>query len=299
MTEANTDSQKRLNNVNRKGADIAPGLYLVATPIGNLRDITLRALDVLAGVDLILAEDTRHSRRLLDRYGISTKMRPYHQHNASTVRAGVIQALTDGQSIALISDAGTPLVSDPGFKLVQAAVAANICVIPIPGASAILTAISAAALPVDKFLFAGFAPAKSAARKTFFQALVAVPASLVFFESPNRIVSSLRDMLEVFGPRPAVLARELTKIHETFLRQSLPDLIENLQEKKIRGECVIVVGPMTQNKIVLDAAQIDTALLDAIQRAGVKAAAREVAQISGQPMRQLYARALTLKQEIQ
>ena len=289
MTEANNQSKKRQNDVatavikTGSSANLPTGLYLVATPIGNLRDITLRALDVLANADFILAEDTRHSRRLLDRYNLQTPMRSYHEHNADKVTDNILQALQEGKAVALISDAGTPLVSDPGFKLVQAAITADLPVIPIPGASAVLTAISASGLPTDKFLFAGFTPAKSSARIKFLQNLKNTPASLVFFEAPGRVLRSLEDMAKVFNDRPAVLARELTKIHETFIRETITDLIAKLQGQKIRGECVILIGPAQEQLPSLSESQIDAGLLEAISRIGTKAAANEIAQVSGRP----------------
>ncbi|MBL4616992.1 MAG: 16S rRNA (cytidine(1402)-2'-O)-methyltransferase [Robiginitomaculum sp.] len=301
MTEANNQSKKRQNDVatavikTGSSANLPTGLYLVATPIGNLRDITLRALDVLANADFILAEDTRHSRRLLDRYNLQTPMRSYHEHNADKVTDNILQALQEGKAVALISDAGTPLVSDPGFKLVQAAITADLPVIPIPGASAVLTAISASGLPTDKFLFAGFTPAKSSARIKFLQNLKNTPASLVFFEAPGRVLRSLEDMAKVFNDRPAVLARELTKIHETFIRETITDLIAKLQGQKIRGECVILIGPAQEQLPSLSESQIDAGLLEAISRIGTKAAANEIAQVSGRPMREMYQRALQLK----
>jgi len=222
-------------------------------------------------------------------------MRPYHEHNADKVTDNILQALQEGKAVALISDAGTPLVSDPGFKLVQAAITADLPVIPIPGASAVLTAISASGLPTDKFLFAGFTPAKSSARIKFLQNLKNTPASLVFFEAPGRVLRSLEDMAKVFNDRPAVLARELTKIHETFIRETITDLIAKLQGQKIRGECVILIGPAQEQLPSLSESQIDAGLLEAISRIGTKAAANEIAQVSGRPMREMYQRALQLK----
>jgi 16S rRNA (cytidine1402-2'-O)-methyltransferase len=271
------------------------GLYLVATPIGNLRDITLRALDVLVAADLILAEDTRHSKRLLDRYDIRTPMRAFHEHNADAAQAGVLAELDAGKSLALISDAGTPLISDPGFKLVRAASKAGFSVIPIPGPSAVLTALCASGLPTDRFLFVGFPPAKTQARQRFFEGLVSSTATLVFFESPKRILRSLVDMEQIFGDRQVVLARELTKIHETFYRQTVSELLASLQDTPIRGECVLVLAPAANDAPELSEAQIDQALLLAMEDAGVKAAAREVARISGRKIRDLYARALVLR----
>ncbi|VAV95880.1 16S rRNA (cytidine(1402)-2'-O)-methyltransferase, partial [hydrothermal vent metagenome] len=219
MVDANRQNRKTPEDDKSLSQQLESGLYLVATPIGNLRDITLRALDVLEHADLILAEDTRHSRRLLDRYAINTRMRPYHEHNADKVRDGILSDLQAGKAIALISDAGTPLVSDPGFKLVRAVAKAGLNVIPIPGASAVITALCASGLPSDRFLFAGFTPPKQQARRRFFSEFLQVPATLIFFEAPNRLLASLADMVQVFADRPAVLARELTKIHETLLRQ--------------------------------------------------------------------------------
>ncbi len=295
MTEAIHDSKKGQEDDRFGGPKLDAGLYLVATPIGNLRDITLRALDILSSTDLILAEDTRHSRRLLDRYGISTPMRPYHEHNADKVRASVLEGLEQGQAIALISDAGTPLISDPGFKLGRAVADAGLPIIPIPGPSAVLSALCVSGLPTDKFFYAGFPPPKTIARQKFFNGLTSVPATLIFFESPNRVLASLSDMMQVFGERPAVLARELTKIHETIVRSPMSELIDQLKDQKIRGECVLLLGPPETSGPVLSDAQIDQALRAAMAQSGVKAAAREVSQMCGLPVRQLYARALDLR----
>jgi len=297
MTEANLADKKRPEDVDPATESLASGLYLVATPIGNLRDITLRALDVLASADLILAEDTRHSKRLLDRYNLRTPMRPYHEHNAEKALPSIMRALNEGRSVALISDAGTPLVSDPGFKLVRAVVNNGHQVIPIPGASAVLSALCASGQPTDRFLFAGFTPPKSSARQKFFAEFSSTSATLIFFEAPGRVLASLKDMQTIFGPRPAVLARELTKIHEVLLRKPLPDLIEQLSEQKIRGECVLIIGPPANKNPILSATQIDIALTDAMNNAGVKQAAREVSEICDKSMRELYARALALKSQ--
>ncbi len=295
MSEANIVSKKWQEDVTLSGGSLPDGLYLVATPIGNLRDITLRALDVLSCADLVLAEDTRHSKRLFEKYMISTPMRPYHEHNAARTLPVILKALNEGQSVALISDAGTPLVSDPGFKLVRAVAENGHAIIPIPGASAVLGALCASAQPTDRFLFAGFAPPKTGARQKFFKELVSVPATLIFFEAPGRILASLKDMLAVFGPRPAVLARELTKIHETVIRTSLPDLIEQVSSQKIRGECVLVLGPPATGATTLSEQQIDAALIEALGRVGVKQAAKDVANICQKPVRELYARAVKLQ----
>ena len=222
---------------------LAPGLYLVATPIGNLRDITLRALEVLAGVDLVLAEDTRVSGKLLAAHDISAKLDRYDEHSAQRARPKILAALAAGARVALISDAGTPLVSDPGYRLVMEAVAQGSEVFPIPGASAVMAALTVAGLPTDRFLFAGFPPPKSAARKTFFGELAAIRATLIFFEGGSRLAASLKDMAQVLGPREAAVARELTKLHETVIRGSLDDLAADIRFAAPKGEIVVVVGP--------------------------------------------------------
>ena len=199
-------------------APLAPGLYLVATPIGNLRDITLRALDVLAGVDLVLAEDTRITGKLLSTYGLSKPLERYDDHAGERMRPRVLSVLAAGGRIALCSDAGTPLVSDPGYRLVVAAIAQGHAVIPIPGASSVLAALSAAGLPTDRLVFAGFPPPSRPARRAFFETLAPVRATLVLFEGASRLRASLGDMAAVFGQRQAVVARELTKLHETHHR---------------------------------------------------------------------------------
>src|ERR1700748_3248786 len=223
---------------------LAAGLYVVATPIGNLRDITLRALDVLAAADLVLAEDTRVAGKLLAAYGLSAKLERYDEHGAERSRPKALAALAEGKRVALVSDAGTPLVSDPGFKLVREAAAEGYPVIPIPGASALLAGLSAAGLPTDRFLFAGFPPPKSAARRTFLEELSPLRATLVFFEGGSRLAASLADMAAVLGgDREAVVCRELTKLYETFYRGLLADLAADPELDAPKGEIVILVGP--------------------------------------------------------
>ena len=215
--------------------ELAPGLYVVSTPIGNLGDITLRAIAVLARADAVLCEDTRHSRTLLSHFGIGTPARPYHEHNAAKERPRVLADLAAGHRIALISDAGTPLVSDPGWKLVREAIDAGHRVEALPGASASLTALAVAGLPTDAFLFAGFLPPKSAGRRTRIAELAAVPATLVFFEAPSRVAETLADLAVVLGPRPAALARELTKLHEEVRRAPLDRLAADLDGSNAEG----------------------------------------------------------------
>ncbi len=274
-------------------APLAPGLYLVATPIGNLRDITLRALDVLAGVDLVLAEDTRVTGKLLSTYGISRPLERYDDHAGERVRPRVLAALARGGRIALCSDAGTPLVSDPGYRLVVEAVAAGCAVIPIPGASSVLAAVSAAGLPTDRFLFAGFPPPKTTARRAFFETLVPLRATLVLFEGASRLRASLVDMAAVFGPRPAVVARELTKLHETHHRGDLNQLAADPALARPKGELVVVIGP--GEAVAASAADADVALAEAMARLGPAKAASEVAKALGLDRRTLYQRALAMK----
>jgi 16S rRNA (cytidine1402-2'-O)-methyltransferase len=274
-------------------APLEPGLYVVATPIGNLRDITLRALDVLAGVDKVLAEDTRVTAKLLSAYGIKARLERYDDHAAERVRPGVLKALDQGARIALVSDAGVPLIADPGYRLVREAAEAGARVIPVPGPSASLAALAIAGLPTDRFLFAGFPPPKSAARRRFFAELAPVRASLVFYEGVSRLGASLADMAAVFGPREAAVARELTKLHETIVRGRLDLLAADPSLAAPKGEVVIVVGPGEAAPASQEEA--DQALIEALARAGPAEAAAEVAAALGLDRRALYRRALALK----
>jgi 16S rRNA (cytidine1402-2'-O)-methyltransferase len=274
-------------------APLAPGLYVVATPIGNLRDITLRALDVLAAADLVLAEDTRVAGKLLSAYGLSAKLERHDDHAAQRSLPKAMAALAEGKRVALISDAGTPLISDPGYQLVRDAAAAGYPVFPIPGASAVLAGLSAAGLPTDRFLFAGFPPPKSAARRTFLEELAPLRATLVFFEGGSRLAASLADMAAVFGPREAVVCRELTKLYETLYRGPLPDLAANPKLDAPKGEIVILVGP--GHEVEATAGDIDTALADALQRLRPAEAAAEVAKALGLSRREVYQRAMEMR----
>ena len=218
-------------------------LYIVATPIGNLEDITLRALRVLRESDLIACEDTRHTRKLLSRYEISTPLISYHEHNERQRSGELIEKLDAGSNIALVSDAGTPLISDPGFTLVRQAIEHGIDVVPVPGASALAAALAAAGLEADQFMFVGFLPSKRTARRAKLLELAQIPAVLIFYEAPHRITDSIRDALEVLGDRRAVIARELTKIHEEFIRGTLSELTEAGARLTERGEFVLLVAP--------------------------------------------------------
>jgi 16S rRNA (cytidine1402-2'-O)-methyltransferase len=271
-------------------------LHIVATPIGNLGDITLRALATLAGADLIACEDTRITRRLLDRYAIDTPLTPYHDHNAAAVRPRLLRRLAEGAAIALVSDAGTPLVSDPGFKLVRAVHEAGYVVTALPGASAPLAALAVAGLPTDQFFFAGFLPPKQAARRARIVELADIPATLVLFETGPRIAATLADLAAGLGAREAALCRELTKIHEEVRRGDLATLAQNCAAGETRGEIVLVIAPpiATEQPSVGDA---DSLLRQALARVSLKDAVGEVAVATGLPRRTLYQRALALAKE--
>lgn len=218
-------------------------LYLVATPIGNLEDITYRAVRILKEVDLIACEDTRHTRGLLDHYGIDRPTISYHEHNESGRTPDLIERLKAGQSIAMVSDAGTPLISDPGYRLVNQALAEEIVVVPIPGPSAILAALTASGLPTDSFHFGGFLPPKTSQRRKALEAVREFECSLVFYETPHRILEALEDVASVLGERPIVLTRELTKLHEEFLRGTAAEVLARLRERpSIKGEMTLVIG---------------------------------------------------------
>ncbi len=277
-------------------AQFAPGLYLIATPIGNLRDISLRALDLLATADLIACEDTRVSGKLLTHFGLATPRIPYHEHNAERMRPHLIARLKSGAVVALIADAGTPLVSDPGFKLVRAALAEGIPVSTLPGPSAALAGLLLSGLPSDRFLFAGFLPPKSGPRKRGLSALTAVPATLIFFETAPRLAAALGDMAEILGNRPAAVARELTKLYEEVRRGTLVELAAHYREAgPPKGEIVIVVGPPVQEaQDTLGEDALDAALGTALATMSVKDASAAVSAATGRPRRLVYQRALAL-----
>src|SRR4030081_2888685 len=220
-----------------------PALHLVATPIGNLGDITLRALQTLACVDIIACEDTRITRRLTERYAITARLKPYHEHNAAVARPKILERLAQGASIALVSDAGTPLISDPGFKLVREVCAAGHQVIALPGPSSVLAALAGAALPTDRFFFEGFLPPKQTARRTRLAELARIDATLVMFESGNRVQDTLRDLADIMGTRDAAICRELTKLHEEVRRAPLSELAKSAGALETRGAFVLVIGP--------------------------------------------------------
>jgi 16S rRNA (cytidine1402-2'-O)-methyltransferase len=278
---------------------LTPGLYVVATPIGNLKDVSFRALNVLAAANAILAEDTRVTKRLLAHYGITTPLLAYHEHSNEAVRERMLHRLKEGQALALVSDAGTPLVSDPGYKLVQVAIAEGIPVTPIPGPSAILTALVVSGLPTDRFFFEGFLPPKSAARRTRLAELAGIPGTLMLFEAPHRLPEMLADAAAVLGARPAVMARELTKMFETVRRGTLPQLAEEFaKEGPPKGEIVVLIGEAEGEPAGEEAdAALDAKLAAALTRHSIKDAAALVADDTGRPKREVYARALALAKE--
>jgi 16S rRNA (cytidine1402-2'-O)-methyltransferase len=277
-------------------ARLAPGLHIVATPIGNLGDITLRALAALAGADLIACEDTRVTRKLLDRYAIATPLTPYHDHNAAQARPALLRRLAEGSAIALVSDAGTPLISDPGFKLVRAAHDAGYAVTTLPGASSLLAALAVAGLPTDQFLFAGFLPPKAAARRNRIAELSRIPATLVLFETGPRLAAALADLAAGLGPREATVCRELTKLHEEIRRGDLETLSQNCAASELRGEIVVVIGPPAA-PVEVSTSDADALLRQALARVSLKDAVGEVADVTGLPRRELYQRALVLAKE--
>ena len=270
------------------------GLYVLATPIGNARDISLRALDVLKGCDVIAAEDTRVTSKLLAIHGVSKPLIPYNDHNAPEMRPKILARLERGEAVVLVSDAGTPLVSDPGYKLVRAVVAAGAAVVAIPGPSAVLAGLTLSGLPSDRFLFAGFLPSRQGERKTALEEFKTVRATLIFFESAQRLSESLGAMADVLGDRACAVTRELTKMHEEVRRGSLGELAALYAEKgPPKGEVTIVVAP--PGEVVTDDAKIDAALTAALAFMPVKAAANMIADLTDGSRKQIYTRALELK----
>ncbi|MBM3570036.1 MAG: 16S rRNA (cytidine(1402)-2'-O)-methyltransferase [Alphaproteobacteria bacterium] len=273
---------------------LAPGLYVVATPIGNLGDITLRALEILRAVDLVACEDSRVTAKLLTHYGIRKPLLPYHEHNAARARPVLLERLAAGAAVALVSDAGTPLLSDPGFKLVRAALEAGHAVVPLPGASAALAALVASGLPSDRFLFAGFVPSGDAARRSWLGALAAIEATLIVYESPRRLAESLTAMAAVLGDRPAAVGRELTKLFEETRRGRLSELAAHYRAAGApKGEVAVTIGPPEARRE--EPATLDAALRAALARTSLKQAVAEVAASTGASRRTVYARALALK----
>ncbi|NJD90484.1 MAG: 16S rRNA (cytidine(1402)-2'-O)-methyltransferase [Geobacter sp.] len=275
-------------------------LYIVATPIGNLEDMTFRGVRTLKEVDLIAAEDTRHSRKLLSHFGIATRMTPYHDHNEQLKTDYLIELLQSGQNIAIITDAGTPCIADPGYRVVQAAGAAGIRVVPIPGASAIAAAVSASGLPSDRFVFEGFLPPKQGKRMARLAELKTEPRMGIFYEAPHRLAATLADMLTALHNRRAVVARELTKIHEEFRRGTLEELAEYYREQQVKGEIVIMVSPPKEEADTadsIDATQLLSTLLVG-DNLSLKDAVKQASLQTGISRSTLYDMALQVRQQI-
>lgn len=285
----------RIDDIERTAPRPEPGLYLVATPIGNLGDITLRALEIIAGADRLACEDTRVTAKLLARFGIERRMFAYHEHNAEAAGAALLADLEAGLSVAVVSDAGTPLVSDPGYRLVREAIDRDIPVIAIPGPSAALAALLASGLPSDAFFFAGFLPQKEQARAARLQDLARVPGTLVFFEAPHRIAGSLAAMAQAFGNRQAAVCRELTKTFETIYRGPLAELAAQFAAmEKVRGEIVVCIAP-PEAEAAASGEDADAILSGLLAEMKPTRAAQEAARLTGLPRRDLYQRALALK----
>ena len=277
-----------------------PGtLYLVATPIGNLADITHRALQVLNDVDLIACEDTRHTHKLLSHYGITTKTISYHEHNEHQRASELIERLKQGTNIAVVSDAGTPSISDPGFRLVRAAIENEITIVPVPGPSALITALIAAGLPTDEFFFAGFLPSRANARRARLSELQAVPGTLIFYEGPHRLAETLKDAYEILGEREAVVARELTKLHEEIKRGRLSALTADFADRKqdLRGEIVVLIDRNAIAGAVAETVSV-AALVDQFERDGLdhRAALKKAARELGLSRAEAYRRLVSERQ---
>ena len=275
-----------------------PGtLYLVATPIGNLADITHRAIDVLSNVELIACEDTRHTRKLLQHYGISTKTISYHEHNEQERARQLVELLREGKDVAVVSDAGTPSINDPGFRLVRAAIENGLAVVPVPGPSALIAALIAAGLPTDEFFFGGFLPARSNARRTKLTELKSVPGTLIFYEAPHRLAATLKDAYEILGEREAVVARELTKLHEELRRARLSELAEHYSKEEPRGEIVLLIDRNVLETETTDNTDIRSvaSLVDQFQRDGLdhRAALKKAARELGLSRAEAYRRLTT------
>ena len=273
-----------------------PGtLYLVATPIGNLDDVTLRAIRILGEVNLIACEDTRHTRKLLTHFGINTRTISYHEHNERDRAAELLERLKSGENIAVVSDAGTPGISDPGFRLVQLAIENDISVVPVPGAAAFVNALVVSGIPTDEFFFAGFLPSRATARRAKLKELQALPATLIFYEAPHRLAASLRDASEILGQRSAAVARELTKVHEEIARGSLGELASRYESESVRGEIVLVVERATGQTETVPTNQSVSELVDSFEgegmdhRAALKRAARELGLSRDEAYRRLTA----------
>lgn len=276
-------------------APLEPGLYIVSTPIGNLADITLRALGVLDRADMVFCEDTRHTRKLVTHFGLASELQPYHEHNAARERPRILARIRAGQSVALVADAGTPLISDPGYKLARDALDQGLRVISVPGASAALAALTSSGLPSDQFLFAGFLPPKSGARRKRLATLADIPATLIIYEAPSRLIAMLTDAGAALGARDAVVAKELTKLHEAVLRGPLDTLADAAGEGfSDKGEFVVLVGPPLVSEVSDE--EIASRLKEMLGTQSLRDAARDVAQALGVSRTRVYALGVALKE---
>lgn len=293
----NDDHRSYIIGAHRFDAEpLAPGLYVVATPIGNLGDMTIRALATLAGAETVLCEDTRTSAKLMERFAIKTRLAPYHEHNAQKVRPEILARLQQGATIALISDAGMPLVSDPGYRLVKEAVELGIPVTACPGASAVLTGLALSGLPTDRFLFAGFVPQKQGERKKLFAEFAKLKATLIFFESPHRIVETLQDLASSLPGRHVAVTRELTKLHEEVLRGAAGEIAAQLAARpSVKGEITLLVGPPEGEEEVSEA-DLDNAITEALADMPASKAASEVAKRFNLNRSDVYQRILARRQ---
>lgn len=277
-----------------KAASCAPALYIAATPIGNLGDITLRVLETLAGCDVIACEDTRVTAKLLQHYAIRTQTTPYHEHNAAIAGPKLLEQINAGNAVTLVSDAGTPLVSDPGFRLVEAARNAGIAVIPLPGASAPLAALVASGMETQSWRFYGFLPSKQGARKRLLQQFLHSRETVIFFESPNRLIKTLEDMEVLYGKeRKICVARELTKLHEEIIHGTVPEILNAFKGRRIRGEIVLILSPDAHG----NDHDPDALLAELLKSLSVSQAAAQAAQLTGLPKRELYQKALSMQEE--
>ncbi len=275
---------------------MSPGLYVVATPIGNLGDITLRALSTLAAADTVLCEDTRTSGTLMARFAIKARLAPYHEHNAKDVRPQILERLRQGATIALISDAGMPLVSDPGYRLVKEAVEMGIPVTACPGPSAVLTGLALSGLPTDRFLFGGFMPQKQGERKRLFEEFAKLRATLIFFESPHRIVDALQDIAAAFPARAVAVTRELTKLHEEVLRGTASEIAAELQARPaVKGEITLLIGPPEAEENIVSDADLDAAIAEALRSMPASKAASDIARRFNLNRADIYQRILAAK----
>lgn len=293
MPREKASNRPTTQNTEARPMPLKPGLYLVSSPIGNLRDITFRALDILSSVDLIICEDTRITGKLLNAYGFKKKMQVYNDHSTDAMREKIIQLMSDGQSVAILSDAGTPLVSDPGYKLVQSAIQSNLYVTTIPGPNAVLPALQLSGLPSDNFSFLGFLPPKTTARQKTLQKWEETPGTLLLYETGPRLLDSLIDMHQVLGNRYAAVMRELTKMYEEATRGSLSELIHYYRENGApKGEIVVAIGPAIEQQI--STVSIEEQLKQALETMSVRDAAEVVAKATGKPKKTIYTLALKL-----